>query len=311
MIWRISVAVSRYLSETLHFQDDFREVDKLKVIREIDKNTQFSVSYIILLVTSTIISTLGLLTNSSPVIIGGMIISPLMWPLMKIAVGVSFERKSFVIQATRLLVLSILISLLSAFFITLLSPLKTVSSEIAARTHPTHLDVLIALAAGSIAAFAIIRKKISSSLAGVAIATSLMPPLCVSGIGFALLEYDIALGGFLLFFTNVISMTFISTVIFAIVGIKRRNGQPFLKKELYLVGTVLVMTSLYLLSTYNYRTQSYRRTREVLTSELQEVSLEIAVKNIQVNRNSVSGKEVVLITAEVLVPEELRLTREH
>ncbi|QQS44203.1 DUF389 domain-containing protein [Candidatus Roizmanbacteria bacterium] len=108
-------------------------------------------------------------------------------------------------------------------------------SEILTRTQPTLLDIVIALSAGTVAAFAIVQKRISSSLAGVAIATSLMPPLCVGGIGLALLNPKIASGGLLLFIANVVSIIFVSIFVFRIVGIETHGSQKLQKTGLSLL----------------------------------------------------------------------------
>ena len=293
----------------LFFVNDIRDIDTVGVLQKIKINTQFSFSYVILLASATIVCSLGLLLNSPPVVIGGMLISPLMWPLMKISVGVSYERKSFILQAVYLLIFSILISLLSSIVITLLSPLKTVTNEILARTTPTLLDIFVAIAAGGIAAFSIVQKKISDSLAGVAIATSLMPPLCVSGIGLALGDITIASGGFLLFFTNIISILFVSVFIFAFVGIKRKSDQPFRKKGIIFICLTLVVTSLpllFLLKNYSFKSKAYQESKNIITSELSNISPELSVENISIESRSAQD-DTIDVNADIISPDTVNL----
>ncbi|PJE61587.1 DUF389 domain-containing protein, partial [Candidatus Roizmanbacteria bacterium CG10_big_fil_rev_8_21_14_0_10_39_12] len=146
---------------------------------QFSENAILSTSYVVLLIASSVICTLGLLQDSPAIVIGGMIISPLMWPLMKISAGISLARRNYISSALFLLLISIAISLASALLITLISPLKVLNVEILSRTQPTLIDIFIALAVGVVAALAVVLKKVSANLAGVAIAASLMPPLCV------------------------------------------------------------------------------------------------------------------------------------
>lgn len=297
------------LKINLFFVNDLRDINTIDVMQKITINTQFSFSYIVLLSSSTVVCTLGLLLNSAPIVIGGMLISPLMWPLMKISAGVSMERKIFISQALHLLLFSILIGFLSSIIITLVSPLKIIDNEILARTQPTILDIFVAMSAGAIAAFSISQKKISDSLAGVAIATSLMPPLCVSGIGIALGSYKITFGGFLLFFTNVISIIFISVLIFTFIGLKRKSDNPFKRKGILFIATILIITSfplLYLLQNYSFQLKAYSESKTIIESTLSKISPDIFVENIKVEDNKLF-RNSVFIRADIVIPENIQL----
>lgn len=229
-----------FVAQKLHFVNDIKQVNEAQLFNKIQVNTNFSVSYIALLVGSSIICTLGLLLNAAPVVIGGMIIAPLMWPLLKISIGISYERAFYIRQAVVLLFYSLLIAFVSSFLITLISPVKLINAEILARTTPTLLDIIVALAAGGVAALAITQPRISESLAGVAIATSLMPPLSVSGIGLALLNYTTFTGALLLFFANVVSIIFISILIFTLIGVKRHTGNTLRRKGFTFTAIMLI-----------------------------------------------------------------------
>ncbi|PJC30289.1 hypothetical protein CO051_06495 [Candidatus Roizmanbacteria bacterium CG_4_9_14_0_2_um_filter_39_13] len=91
---------------------------------QFSENAILSTSYVVLLIASSVICTLGLLQDSPAIVIGGMIISPLMWPLMKISAGISLARRNYISSALFLLLISIAISLASALLITLISPLN-------------------------------------------------------------------------------------------------------------------------------------------------------------------------------------------
>lgn len=290
--------------------DDIHNVDRSDTLLHLHDNAMLSVSYVILLAISTVICTLGLLLDSPAIVIGGMIISPLMWPLMKISAGISLARQRYITQSLILLFISVVISLASSFLITMVSPLKVISPEIIARTQPTLLDIVIALSAGTVAALAIVQKKVSSSLAGVAIATSLMPPLCVGGIGLALLNPKIASGGLLLFIANVVSIIFVSIFVFRIVGIETHGSQKLQKNGILFVALMLVITALplfFFLKNYSFEAMAYQKTQRVLSTSLEGLSPSIYLENVKtrLDTSKEDGSEIIRVDADVLVPEDM------
>ncbi len=299
----------------LLFINDIKQVHETHTINVIKENTQFSLSYIILLVSSTIITTLGLLMNSSPIVIGGMIISPLMWPLMKIAVGVSYEKKSYLREALSLLVLSILVSLASSYLITIISPIKLINDEIILRTNPNFIDIVVALSGGAVAALGLVQTRISQNLAGVAIATSLMPPLCVSGIGLALSDYNVSFGGLVLFLANIVAIIFVSVLIFTLVGIKSEQEVPLFKRRgIVFITVILILTSIplfFFMRTYAFRNVAFNQVQTVLQEDLQEISPSIYVSNIETRFLVKSGQEVVSVDAEINLPGDVSLNYEQ
>lgn len=293
------------------YQDDLHEINKEDLLDKIKHGAHFSFSFLVLLITSSIVSTLGLLMNSPAVIIGGMIISPLMWPLMKISIGISYTREHYVKQALILLSMSIGVSLLSAIVITFLSPVKAITDEILARSSPTLLDVFVALSAGAVAALAMAQKRISESLAGVAVATSLMPPLCVSGIGLALFDLPVFAGGLLLFITNVISIIFISIFTFTFLGIKGRK-KVFRTEGVIFVTVALILTAIplfFFLSDVSMRSRIHKNVQTVLQNEFEAISEDIYIQNIR--STVLRGEEQVEVEADVIIPEELTLDYEQ
>jgi uncharacterized hydrophobic protein (TIGR00271 family) len=248
--------------------------------------------------------------NSSPAVIGGMIISPLMWPLMKIAIGISYNKKSYLKEALTLLFFSIVLTLGSSFFIAMLSPIKLINDEILLRTNPNFIDLIIALGGGSVAALGMIQPRISESLAGVAIATALMPPVCVSAIGLALGNYEISLGGFILFAANVIAIIFISTLIFTIVGIKREGEPVFKSRGVIFITCMLILTAIplfFFMRNYAFRNVAYDRVQAALVDNLEEISPSIAVDNIQTKFVKKNNQEIVDVEADVRLPNDLSL----
>jgi uncharacterized membrane protein len=124
------------------------------------------------------------------------------------------------------------LTIVLATFIGLLSPLKTVTGEIFARTRPTLLDLMVALASGAAGAYALARKEVSAALPGVAIAAALMPPLATVGLGLALGDPRVAGGALLLFATNVAAISLAGAVIFILLGLRPQVLEPEHRRQL-------------------------------------------------------------------------------
>ncbi|MEA5623105.1 DUF389 domain-containing protein [Nostoc sp. UHCC 0251] len=175
-------------------------------------------AYIILIISSCAIATLGLLSNSAAVIIGAMIIAPLMLPIRGLAFGalqadITLFRKGMIAVAV-----GTILAVAIAFTLGLLVGLSRYGSEILARSRPTLLDLGIAVAAGGISGYAKVETKISTSLAGTAIAVALMPPICVIGLGLAQGNWSLSFGATLLYLTNLLGIALSCMVTFLVAG---------------------------------------------------------------------------------------------
>lgn len=154
------------------------------------------------LIFAIMIASIGLNVNSTAVIIGAMLISPLMGPIVGIGYGAGIADFELIRRAARNLAMMTAISLTTATLYFALSPLHSAHSELLARTTPTIWDVLIAFFGGAAGIVATTRKSISNAIPGVAIATALMPPLCTTGFGIANGNWAFAAGAFYLFTIN-------------------------------------------------------------------------------------------------------------
>ncbi len=188
--------------------------------------------YYFMLLLSAIIASLGLLANSAPAIIGAMIIAPLMAPIMSLSYSINIFDWRLARRSLLTIISGVILVILFSYLSTILVGLRIAGSEILSRTSPTLLDLGVAMAAGAAAAFSYTRKSIATSIAGVAIAVALVPPLAVTGIGLAygrlamsevglslseLGHYsggaDIAKGSFVLFATNLLGIIFVACLI--------------------------------------------------------------------------------------------------
>jgi uncharacterized hydrophobic protein (TIGR00271 family) len=294
-------------TQKIFFINDLEQVDFNSVDAKIKKNTYLSLTFAFLLFGSTIVTTLGLLLENSPAVIGGMLISPLMWPLIKIAGGIANDRFSYVSKGFWLLVISILVSVLSAALITYISPIKGLNEEILARTNPTFVDLVIALVSGAVAALAITQPKMSESLAGVAIAASLMPPLCVTGIGLAVLNPLISLQSFGLFAANIVSIIFISILVFFLVGFKRTSEATHIRRGgLVFVSLVLVFMSVPLfisLVEYAIEFDTPEKINLALENRLEEISPAISLENMTYAKEFRNNQEFIVIQVDLQMPQ--------
>ncbi|MDX1410343.1 MAG: DUF389 domain-containing protein, partial [Saprospiraceae bacterium] len=177
-------------------------LDREGTVFEIRANCKMQGANAWMLMCSIMIASLGLDLNSPAVIIGAMLISPLMAPIVGVGLGIGTTDYATLGISLRHFAIAIGIALFTSTLYFLITPLGTVTPEILARTEPTILDVAIAVFGGVAGIISASRKDKSNAIPGVAIATALMPPLCVSGYGIATGNLNIAFSSFYLFFLN-------------------------------------------------------------------------------------------------------------
>jgi uncharacterized hydrophobic protein (TIGR00271 family) len=185
---------------------------------ELIDESKLDLSYLILIVGSCAIATFGLLSNSTAVIIGAMIIAPLMLPIRGLAFGALAGNIILFRCGITSLVLGSLLAIAIAYCLGLLVGISSFGSEVLARGKPTLLDLGIAVAAGGISGYAKVEPKISGSLAGTAIAVALMPPICVIGLGLSQANWSLSLGATLLYLTNLLGITLSCMLTFLVAG---------------------------------------------------------------------------------------------
>ena len=198
------------------------------------------------IVLASAIATFGLLQNSVAIIIGAMLIAPLLSPMKAMAFAISTGRSRFFWKATLFLVQSIALSVGVAAVILFFSPIQAETSEILARTTPNILDLFVATFSAMVAFLSLAYKKLSSSVAGMAMAASLMPPLSVCGIELVLGHFSLAWGGFFLFLVNCLAILIVGVVIFMMYGFTPHEE---LKKKVTSIK-VFTLLAIILLTTY-------------------------------------------------------------
>ena len=217
-----------------------------EVIAQISDGVDFHGATLWVLIFAIFIASLGLNVNSTAVIIGAMLISPLMGPIigMGLAVGIA-DLKLFKRALTNYLITTV-ISVVTATIYFTISPITEAQSELLARTSPTLYDVLIALFGGAAGILAIATKSKNNVIPGVAIATALMPPLCTAGYGFAMGNTSYFFGAFYLYFINTVFIAFTTCIGVRLLHFHRKKfvDREKMKRVNYYIISIVIITML-------------------------------------------------------------------
>ena len=188
--------------------------DRQAICNDISASSMPRPSFYTMLLFATIIAAYGLLTNSTAVVIGAMLVAPLMTPIIGTALSLVISDQKTLRNSSFAEVSGSVLTLLIGISIGTVTFNVELGDEILSRTHPSPYDVIIALAAGFAGAYSTVNSRFNANLAGVAIATSLVPPLTASGLCISQGEYALALGAFLLFFSNFLAIQLAAAITF-------------------------------------------------------------------------------------------------
>ena len=218
--------------------------DEQEIVKQITSGISFRGANLWVLIFAIFIASLGLNVNSTAVIIGAMLISPLMGPIIGMGLAMGINDLNLMRRAVKNFGVATLISVLTAMVYFLITPLGEAQSELLARTSPTIYDVLIATFGGAAGILALCTKGKGNVIPGVAIATALMPPLCTAGYGLATGHFLYFLGAFYLFFINTV---FISLATYAGVRLMHFHRLEFqnpalAKKAQRIVAGIAIVT---------------------------------------------------------------------
>ena len=233
-----------------YFNIHFERADDATISKRLIGGAKIKGPALVTLILSIFIASIGLNMNSTAVVIGAMLISPLMGPIL--ATGFGFATLNFTVVKSGILRLSlqVTIAVLASALYFYISPVQTVTSELLARTEPNIFDVFIAIFGGLAGIIGQTRKTLDNVIPGVAIATALMPPLCTAGYGLATGNWDYFFGAGYLFFINAFFIFFASFIVLKGVyslpfhkqaeEINRRNQLIFL-----VIGLIMAIPSIY------------------------------------------------------------------
>ena len=261
--------------------------DEQETIDSIKKGVEFKGTNLWVLIFATFIASLGLNTNSTAVIIGAMLISPLMGPIMGFGLGLGISDFELIKRSFRNFAIATVFSVITSSIYFLISPISEAQSELLARTQPTLYDVLIAFFGGLAGIVASSTKSKGNVIPGVAIATALMPPLCTAGFGLATGNLYYFFGAFYLFFINSV---FISLATYLVVRVLKYPKKVFLDKDhekrvTRYVGIIVIFTivpSLFV---------SYRLVKTTYFNQqvLNYVNTELAFPNTQILSKTITN----------------------
>lgn len=297
-----------FIRRLLSLRND--KVPEEETIASIKASVEFRGANLWILIFAIFVASLGLNTNSAAVIIGAMLISPLMGPIMGMGLGVGINDFELLKRAFRSFATATIFSVLTATFYFAITPIDEAQSELLARTSPTIYDVLIALFGGlaGIVALCSTGQRGGNVIPGVAIATAIMPPLCTTGFGIATGNWIYAAGAFYLYLINSI---FISLATFIGVNIFDFKKKVFVDKQRekrvkHIIVTIAVLTMLpstlltYMLVRENFFTSKANNfVAQVVTSE----QTQVIAKEVDYHT-----KEIRLVTIGEEIPEK-ELTR--
>ncbi len=247
--------------------------------------------FVVLTLAAGMIASLGLLANSSAVVIGAMLIAPWMLPLRAIAFAILQGRIRLVGTALLTLLIAVVITLGLSILLGLSVGLPILGTEVAARTQPNLLDLGVALVAGAMATYASVRSKALSSLAGTAIAVALVPPVCAAGLLVAKSDWSSALGAGLLFAANLLGILSGGLIALAICQPELRLN--LLRSRLGLIS--LLLTALLLIPLSGSFLSLVRQARRTAALEQIQQAITRSLKNHTITL----GKEAELIQVGV------------
>lgn len=290
------------LRALVHFRTWWREtvvedVDQDAVIESIRGETMLTSHYVFMTMMSAGIAVLGLLLSSPAVVIGAMLLSPLMSPIIGAGFAMATGDVAWLRRCLRALAIGSALAIGFCALIVVLSPLQTVTEEIAARTRPNLFDLLVALFSALAGGYATIRGKMGT-IVGVAIATALMPPLAVVGFGLATFNWTVFGGALMLFVTNLMTIAFTAAIMARLYGFRSRltDKQNRLQDVIIAFGFVLLAVPLALsLRTIAWEANASRQIRATIAEAFVE---DARIDQLEINFNSAP----IRIEAAILTP---------
>ncbi|WP_373496977.1 TIGR00341 family protein [Aquiflexum sp.] len=308
---------NKILMILIFFKDRFDlhegKEDELETIDYIKKNVEFKGANLWILIFAIFVASVGLNVNSTAVIIGAMLISPLMGPIMGIGLAAGINDFELLKKSLKNLGIAVLISILTSTIYFSFTPLDDAQSELLARTEPTIWDVLIALFGGLAGIVAGSRKEKSNAIPGVAIATALMPPLCTAGYGLATGNLYYFFGAFYLFFINSV---FISLSTYVIVRFMKFPKKEFMDRKrektvrtyISIFTLLTIIPSVYLAYNIVKRTFWEKSVKQFISTEFDLPRTQIIASTLVYDSDS-SVIEISLIGERIEEEEIIRIQK--
>jgi len=210
-----------YMPEPVFLTNFF---EQKRTIESLLKESRANSPFYLFLFGSAFITTLGLLLNNAVVIVGGMLVAPLLFPILSLGMGVATSSTEAIHRSVKIILKSVGIVFLVSLTMTFILNGKEITSHMVLASTPDLFYFLIAFVSGVVAAYAWVKENISSTLPGIAVSVSLIPPLAVVGISISLFSSDLLAGSLTLFLINFLGIVVASTIVFSLFGFSRLHG---------------------------------------------------------------------------------------
>ena len=287
--------VKLFLQDRFNLHED--EASEKATIADIKGDIAFRGANLWILIFAILVCSVGLDINSTAVVIGAMLISPLMGPIMGVGLGIGIYDIKLIGGALKNLAIAVILSVLTSALYFWISPLDVAKSELLARTSPTLWDVFIALFGGLAGIIASSRKEKSNAIPGVAIATALMPPLCTAGFGIATAQWTYFIGAIYLFFINSVFISVSTYVIVLLLGYSKKEfvdakKEKQVKRYILLFVIATIVPSIYTAYNVVFETIFTKNANNFIQHEL-------AFENTQVINSkfdNINGKNRIEVT---------------
>ncbi|CAA6827299.1 MAG: Unknown protein [uncultured Sulfurovum sp.] len=295
--------MSSYLEKSIPLFSHASQEQFFSLFKNLREESQLNAMFMTLLILATMIATFGLYINSASVIIGAMLLAPLMQPIVGLSMGLLRQDIGLFMNGARAVFMGVLAVVFTAMLISWILPLEQLTSEMNGRLSPTILDLFVAIVSGVAAAYAKSNEKIVGSLAGVAIAVALVPPLAVSGIGLGWGEWSMFSSALLLFITNLVGIVLAASLTFLMLGF---SPVAVAKKGIMYASVLVAIVTVPL-------SLSFIKMKHDLDIQKQLSSFAVTInkKEIHLKNIETQGKEVrcEVIASDILSKEEKEMLK--
>lgn len=279
------------IDKIIKFTDlHFGEEDKQKVLETVKSSISFQGSNFWILACAIVVASIGLNVNSTAVIIGAMLISPLMGPIIGAGFGLGIYDFELLKKSLKNLLIATIVSLIVSTMYFFLSPFKETQSELLSRTSPNIYDLLIAFFGGLVGVIAITRVEKGNPIPGVAIATALMPPLCTAGYGLAVGNLKFFFGALFLYIINCVFIgisTFLIVKYLKYPAVKQVNDkrQKQVKYGISILIAALMLPSIYFAYMLYNQKQYSQKIDLFINNEFKNKGYTILYKKVNLNKS--------------------------
>ena len=215
--------------------NNLEEKDKSRAIEEMIKNATPRQEFFLMIILAVLMATFGLLLDSTPVIIGSMLIAPILYPIMGLSLGIIISDQKLILRSIYTIIKSAGLAVAFSFVITLFFPSNEflAASKMLSQIKPSLLYAAVAFIAGLAASFALVKPQLNETLPGIAISVALIPPLAALGVGLAKFNWLVVSNALTLFLINVLGIIFAGMTVFSMMNfyLKKNLARKVVEKE--------------------------------------------------------------------------------